>query len=88
MAKVRWEFDIDGFAAIRNHPTLVGAMTSAAESAAAGTPFEVDVAVWPHQGRRTGPRTSVQIWANTFEARRQANEQPGTLTAALNRARV
>lgn len=85
MAKVRWEFDVDGFAALRNHPTLVGAMESGARSAAAGTPFEVDVVSWPHQGRRSGPRTSVQVWANSFEARRQVNERPGELTAVLNR---
>lgn len=87
MAKVRWKFDIAGFAALRNHPRLVGSMRSAADAAAGGTPFDVEVVTWPHAGRKEGPRTSVQIWANTYEARRRVNENPGELTAALGRAR-
>lgn len=84
---VRWQFNIDGFAQLRNHPALVAAMESSADRAAADTPFDVRVETWPHQGRRTGPRTSVQIWANSHEARRIVNANPGELTATLNRAR-
>lgn len=88
MAKIRWEFDLDGFAALRNHPSLVGAMSSAANQAAAGTGFDVNVVVWPHAGRRSGPRTSVQIWANSFEARQAVNDNPGLLANTLNRASI
>lgn len=84
-SKVRWKTNIEGFAALRNHPTLVEAMASAAQSVAAGTPFDVEVEVWPHEGRRAGPRTSVQIWARSFDARRRANQDPSALPAALGR---
>lgn len=87
-SKVRWKFNTQGFAALRSHPTLVSAMESAANTAAAGTPFDVDVEVWPHEGRRAGPRTSVQIWASSFEARRQVNRDPGALPATLGRVRL
>lgn len=84
----RFKWNIDGFAELRSHPTLVAAMESAAESAAAGTPFEVEVEVFPHQGRRRGPRTSVQIWANSWEARVAVNDRPGDLTSVLNRVNL
>lgn len=87
-SKVRWKFNVEGFASLRNHPTLVSAMESSAQQAAADTPFEVEVEVWPHQGRRSGPRTSVQIWASSYDARRQVNQQPPTLPAALGRVRL
>lgn len=88
MAKPKWKFNVDGFAKLRNHPKLVTAMESGANSAATGTPFDVEVEVFPHQGRRSGPRTSVQIWAKSAEARRAVNDQPGELTEALNRVRL
>ena len=88
MAKVRWKFNLEGFAALRNDPSLVSRMETAAESAAAGTPFEVQVETFPHQGRRSGARTSVQIWASSFEARAAVNRGPEALTATLNRVRI
>lgn len=88
MAKARFRVNVEGFAELRNHPTLVAAMEDAADEAAAGTPFDVQVEVWPHRGRRTGPRTSVQIWANSHEARRIVNANPGELTAILGRVRL
>lgn len=85
---VRWKWNVAGFAQLRNHPTLVRAMERAAESAADGTPFEVEVVTWPHAGVRTGPRTSVQIWARSPQARRRVNRYPGELVNALNKARL
>lgn len=86
MARTRFEINLAGFAALRSHPRLVGAMESAARSAAAGTPYEVEV--WPHEGRRTGPRTSVQIWARSEEARARVNENPGELAALITRGGI
>lgn len=86
MARARFKPNLAGFAALRSHPTLVAAMESAARSAAAGTPYEVEV--WPHEGRRTGPRTSVQIWARSTEARRRVNEDPGDLASVLSRTGI
>lgn len=88
MSKVRWKVNVDGLADLRNHPTLVGAMRSAADGAIVGTGFEVDVVTWPHGGRRSGPRTSVQIWANTPRARVIVNRDPDTLVRVLNKARI
>lgn len=88
MAKVKWKWNVAAFAELRNHPTLVESMRSAAESAAASTPFDVEVAVWPHSGRRSGPRTSVQVWANSPDARKAVDVQPGRLVEVLNRANL
>lgn len=85
---VKWRFDMAGFAALRNHPTLVGAMRSSADSAAAGTDFDVEVVTWPHAGVRTGPRTSVQIWARHPRARAIVNKRPGELVSVLSRAGI
>ena len=60
MAK-RMRFNVEGFAQLRNHPRLVAAMEQAAGGATTGTGLEVRTETWPHQGRRSGPRTSVQI---------------------------
>lgn len=84
--RIKW--NIDAFAELRNHPQLVSAMEAAANHAAASTPFEVEVEVWPHQGIRSGPRTSVQIWARSWDARKAVNDRPGELTAVLGRARL
>lgn len=88
MAKVKWKWNVQAFAELRSHPTLVGAMRSGAEAAASGTPFDVKVETWPHRGRAAGPRTSVQIWASSLAARRAVDAQPGELVATLNRVRV
>src|SRR5690606_33828776 len=56
---VKWQWNLAGFAQLRNHPSLVDGMTSVAQRAATATPYEVRVEVWPHSGRRSGPRTSV-----------------------------
>lgn len=85
---VKWKFNIAGFADLRNDPKLVAAMESAMRTAAAGTPFEVEVAVFPHAGRRSGPRTSVQAWAASPRARAIANKRPDELTAVLNRVHL
>lgn len=85
---VKWKWNLSGFADLRNHPSLVSGMSSAAERAATATPYEVQVVVWPHAGRRSGPRTSVQVWAESFDARKQANENPGDLVAVLNRVKL
>lgn len=77
----RWKWNIAGFAALRNHPTVVAAMSDAAHGAAAGTPFEVEV--WPHAGIAAGPRTSVQIWARSHEAQRLVARNPGALSSTL-----
>lgn len=82
----KFKFNIAGFAQLRNHPTLVGSMASAAARGSAGTPFEVEVVTWPHSGIATGPRTSVQIWARGWDARRRVNQSPGELVAALGRS--
>lgn len=78
MAKVRWKFNPAGFAELRNHPLLVTAMESAADTAAGGTSASVEVVVWPHQGIKTGPRTSVQIWG----------DEPDDLIGILSRVRI
>jgi hypothetical protein len=83
---VKWKWNIAGFAQLRSHPSLVSEMRSAAESAAAGTPF--DVVVWPHGGHRTGPRTSVQVWAGSTEARVDVNRDPAALARVLDGARL
>jgi hypothetical protein len=85
MGKVKWKWNLPAFAELRNDPRLVDAMRRSADTAAQHTPYEVEVEVWPHRGRRTGPRTAVQIWANSPEARRRVNDNPGDLTAVLNR---
>lgn len=83
MARTRFKANLAGFAELRSHPALVGAMESAAKNAAAGTPYDVEA--WPHEGRRSGPRTSVQIWARSDEARKRVNDDPGDLAAVLGR---
>lgn len=85
---VRWKFNMDGFTALRNHPALVAAMEAAAHQATTNTPFEVRVEVWPHRGIKTGPRTSVQVWADSPEARRRINENPGELVGLLDRMQL
>lgn len=82
----KFKFNIAGFAQLRNHPALVGAMSSAASRGSAGTPFDVEVVVWPHSGISAGPRTSVQIWARSWDARRQVSRSPGELVAVLGRS--
>src|SRR5690554_3076357 len=82
-SKVKWKFDMGGFAELRNHPVLVASMEAAMRSATAGTPFEVET--WAHQGRRAGPRTVVQAWARAPEARRLANEDPAEMQRVLSR---
>lgn len=82
----RMRFNVAGFAALRNHPTLVGSMQTAAQRGAAGTGFDVEVVTWPHSGISAGPRTSVQVWARGYEARRRVNANPGELTAVLSRS--
>lgn len=82
-AKVKWEWNIAGFAQLRSDPALVNEMAGAMVSAAAGTPFEVEV--WSHVGRRTGPRTSVQAWARSREAMAEVQRDPGSLLAVLHR---
>lgn len=86
MARTRFKANLAGFGSLRSHPTLVGAMESAARSAAAGTPFEVEV--WAHQGRKTGPRTSVQIWARSPAATRALQADTGALIAVLARTGI
>lgn len=88
MARARFEPNLAGFAQLRNHPRLVAAMEAAARAAAAGTDLDVVVETWPHQGRRTGPRTSVQIWAGSSAARAAVNRNPAELTAVLARVRL
>lgn len=88
MAKVRWKWNVAAFAALRNDPRLVSKMESAASAAAAGTPFEVVVETFPHQGRAAGPRTAVQIWAGSPTGRALANRSPEAMTATLNRVRI
>lgn len=85
---VKWQWNLAGFAQLRNHPSLVDGMTSVAQRAATATPYEVRVEVWPHSGRRSGPRTSVQVWAESFDARKRANKNPGDLVAVLNRMKL
>jgi hypothetical protein len=85
---VTFRANLQGFAQLRSHPRLVAAMESAARNAAAQTPFDVDVVTWPHEGRRSGPRTSVQIWARTHAARRAVNRDPSSLTSTLSRANL
>jgi len=86
MARVKWKWNIEGFAALRMDAALVGAMEAAMSSAVAGTPFEVEV--WPHAGIKAGPRTSVQAWARTAEARRLARSHPEYMAGLLSRAGV
>ena len=83
MAKVRWKFNTEGFAELRNHPVLVASMEASMRSATAGTPFEVET--WAHRGRKAGPRTVVQAWARTPEARKLANEDPAEMQRVLSR---
>lgn len=71
---VRWMFDVAGFAELRSHPKLVAAMESAAHTAAP----DADVEVWYHEGRKSGPRTSVQIWGHDHDE----------LISALSRVRL
>lgn len=84
----KFRANIKGFAELRNHPTLVAGMHRAASQGSAGTPFEVDIVTFPHAGRKSGPRTSVQVWARTPRARAMANRDPSTLTAVLARAQI
>lgn len=88
MGKVTFKWNMAGFAALRNHPALVAAMETAAHTAAAGTPFEVEVETFPHAGRRSGPRTAVQTWAASSEARRAVNEDPAELVRVLSRTHL
>lgn len=81
MAKVKWRWNVAGFAELRNHPALVSAMESAMRSGAAGTPFEVEV--WAHRGRKAGPRTVVQAWARTPKAMRLVEDNPGAMHSVL-----
>lgn len=83
MARARFKANLAGWAALRQHPTLVSAMKAAADTAAVGTPYEVEV--WPHGGRGSGPRTSVQIWARSDEARARVNDNPGELSSLITR---
>lgn len=84
MAKrVKWKWNVAGFAQLRNHPVLVAAMEDAALAAADSSPIEVQVEVWKHEGRKRGGRTSVQIWAYGREAMRAVSRDPGQLTALL-----
>lgn len=87
MARTRFVPNIAGFAALRNDPKLVSAMETSANTATIGTSFDVRVEVWPHRGRKTGPRTSVQIWAESFRSRAIVNRDPAALTSVLDRAR-
>lgn len=61
---VRWNWNREAFEQLRNDPALIGAMEAAANAAAAGTGFQVKVVTWRHAGRRSGGRTSVQIWGD------------------------
>jgi hypothetical protein len=90
MARPKWVWNLNGFAQLRQHPALVEAMTSSMLGAATGTPFEVEV--WPHEGsgsgRGGGPRTSVQAWARTSEARDLLDRNPGALHEVLARTGI
>lgn len=88
MARARFVPNLAGYAALRNHPSLVRAMQNSAENAAASTPFDVEVVVWPHRGRRSGPRTSVQIWASSGQAQAAVNRDPSSLTSVLNQVNL
>lgn len=85
MARVRFQANIAGFAALRSDPKLVREMESRARTAADGAGVDLDVVTWPHQGRSTGPRTSVQIWARSYRARRAVSDNPNLLPTVLAR---
>jgi len=65
---------------------LVGFMEGAMSSAAAGTPFEVEV--WPHGGVKAGARTSVQAWARSERAMKAVNDDPELMLGLLSRTGI